>query len=218
MAGWGQAAAAGIQALSSMAGNLFSASQAKKEAKKARDFTKKMMKSRHQWEVGDLRKAGLNPILSAGGTPSMGSSAMAQIPTMQGIDVAGAMEAYTSAADIKQKKARNKSKTWEQFANETHAEESVNTMRAQRELLDAQKANVNANTARQVFENVGHEIDAQIDSSSYGVLMRKTKRLTDQVPPVGLGALIGGKRGRKKFERKGRIPERNPRPMGINRQ
>ena len=36
------------------------------------------MKNRHQWEVSDLRKAGLNPILSAGAAPSMGASAMAQ--------------------------------------------------------------------------------------------------------------------------------------------
>ncbi len=35
----------------------------------------KMMKSAHQWEVGDLRKAGLNPILSAGGSPGSYSSA-----------------------------------------------------------------------------------------------------------------------------------------------
>lgn len=40
----------------------------------AQDFTRDMMKNRHQWEVSDLRKAGLNPILSAGGAPSMGGS------------------------------------------------------------------------------------------------------------------------------------------------
>ena len=42
-----------------------------KEAAKSRDFTREEMQNRHQWEVSDLRKAGLNPILSAGAAPSM---------------------------------------------------------------------------------------------------------------------------------------------------
>jgi hypothetical protein len=48
------------------------------QAAAANQFTEKQLKNRHQWEVEDLKKAGLNPIMSAGGTPSIGSSAMAQ--------------------------------------------------------------------------------------------------------------------------------------------
>ncbi len=44
---------------------------------RAQNFTAKMMKNRHQWEVADLRAAGLNPILgyvgSKGGPPIGGS-------------------------------------------------------------------------------------------------------------------------------------------------
>lgn len=49
-------------------------------ARASRDFTKTMMTRRHQWEVRDLRKAGLNPILSATGGAAIGGSAMAPPP------------------------------------------------------------------------------------------------------------------------------------------
>lgn len=38
---------------------------------------RKLMKKRHQWEVADLRKAGLNPILSAHAAPAMATSQLA---------------------------------------------------------------------------------------------------------------------------------------------
>lgn len=47
-------------------------------AQQANAFTKEQLQNRHQWEVDDLRKAGLNPILSAmKGAPSIGGSAQA---------------------------------------------------------------------------------------------------------------------------------------------
>ena len=51
-----------------------------KAASSANEFTTEMMKKRHQWEVEDLTAAGLNPVLSANATPSMGSSAVADVP------------------------------------------------------------------------------------------------------------------------------------------
>lgn len=49
---------------------------------------KEVMKNRHQWEVEDMRKAGLNPILSATG----GSGAAGNAPVIQAPDIAGAMK------------------------------------------------------------------------------------------------------------------------------
>lgn len=47
------------------------------EAARSRAFTKNMYTHRHQWEVEDLLAAGLNPILSAHGSPGTPSSAQA---------------------------------------------------------------------------------------------------------------------------------------------
>jgi hypothetical protein len=61
---------------------------------------KEVMKNRHQWEVEDLRKAGLNPILSAGGQGTSGNA-----PVVEPVDVAGAMH---SGADKDLKEAQAK--------------------------------------------------------------------------------------------------------------
>jgi hypothetical protein len=54
---------------------------------------KEAMKNRHQWEVEDLRKAGLNPILSAGGSGASGNA-----PTIVAPDLAGAMKSGAEAS------------------------------------------------------------------------------------------------------------------------
>lgn len=51
----------------SLLGGLFGSKSNEKAAKKQMEFQLSAMQNAHQWEVADLRKAGLNPILSAGG-------------------------------------------------------------------------------------------------------------------------------------------------------
>lgn len=70
-------AAAGISALGSLGGSMLGASSSGKNVSRANAFTREQMENRHKWEVGDLRSAGLNPVLSAQGTPSMGASPVA---------------------------------------------------------------------------------------------------------------------------------------------
>jgi hypothetical protein len=63
------------------AGSALEGEYGQSSAATANAFTKEQLQNRHQWEVADLRKAGLNPILSAmKGAPSIGGSAAAPVP------------------------------------------------------------------------------------------------------------------------------------------
>lgn len=63
-----------LSSLASSAGDLMGdLFQSSKAARRQFGYQKQMMQNAHQWEVADLRKAGLNPILSAGGSGASGS-------------------------------------------------------------------------------------------------------------------------------------------------
>ena len=61
---------------------------------------KEVMQNRHQWEVADMRKAGLNPILSAGGSGAPGNA-----PTIVPPDIAGAMKSGAEASTQRSEKS-----------------------------------------------------------------------------------------------------------------
>lgn len=63
----------------SLVGGVLTNKASAKAADSANAFTEEQLKNRHQWEVADLKAAGLNPVLSANGTPSIGSSAKADV-------------------------------------------------------------------------------------------------------------------------------------------
>lgn len=97
---------------------------ASKEAKKGRKFTKKMMKTAHQWEAEDLELAGLNRILSvtqgAGGgmmTPIAQGASSAQEVAGIGTGLSGAANASKEFAILKStaRKADSDAKAAKEF-------------------------------------------------------------------------------------------------------
>lgn len=78
---------------------------------------KEVMKNRHQWEVEDLRKAGLNPILSAGGSGSPGNAPIIEAP-----DVAGAAAKAVEASLGKSQEDLIKAQTQQSASSARQAE------------------------------------------------------------------------------------------------
>lgn len=87
-------AAAGLagNVIGSIADNI----QKEQAATLAYERSKEFYQNRHQWEVQDLQKSGLNPILSAGGQPPSNAAAMSPGSNFQ----AGANAGINSAISV----------------------------------------------------------------------------------------------------------------------
>jgi len=123
----------------------------------ANAFTKEQLQNRHQWEVSDLRAAGLNPILSAmKGAPSIGGSASAQ----SGANVAEDTAALTNSA-----------------ANTNQQRLNTQKLQAEIELL---KSNAQASKAQSVASQTqGVKNIADSDLSR-----KEIEKLVSQIPAI----------------------------------
>lgn len=86
--GWIPAA---IGAAGAIGSSLLSAGAVEAAAKRQIDWERERAKNAHQWEVEDLKKAGLNPILSAGGSGATTGGISAPVPDTSGYAQAGEM-------------------------------------------------------------------------------------------------------------------------------
>jgi len=142
-----------------LAGTWYQNQQNRKLANKQMDFQREMSNTSHQREVADLRKAGLNPILSAQKGATTPSGAMARVESLSKNGVATALMAKKLQEDIGLVRAqKNKTITEENLIKtgqpKRDAEEAV--WKRVKQLIDAFDTSLidSDASAKQVMDNI----------------------------------------------------------------
>ncbi len=152
-------------------------------AKLAWSRQKRMYKHRYQWQMDDMRKAGLNPILaSVGGAPG-GGSVQQQAPSRMGEDISSAIQARrqkTELAQIKSMKDLNillGQKATEDIAVSTASARKINADALNSELLQPgllNQANFEQNyPRRRELDYVLDKVSALLGGAAAGALAAK---------------------------------------------
>lgn len=162
--------------VASIFGGLINRNSAKQAQNSSQDFNRDVLQNRHQWEVEDLKAAGLNPILSAtnssggsgGGSPVVGS-----MPDLgQAINSSLAVKVANKQADIANKNANTEAKK---------VSLSEEQMRKQFELMKAQIDNTNALTQKIFSEKLHQDISNKyapiLYEGDYGIKVAQVKSL-----------------------------------------
>lgn len=143
--GWGEAVAGGLGAISGIYGANKSASSAKQLTQMQMAWERERAQNAHQWEVEDLKKAGLNPIISAGGTGATTSGISGAMPDTSGYNKA--VDAINSATTLKRTNAEIEN--LKATTNKTNVESGLLTPQAEA-LIREKNSNTMLNSAKKV--------------------------------------------------------------------
>lgn len=172
---FGDIGGAAIGMVGGLLGNASSAS----EAEKSRSLSVEAAKNAHQWEVADLKKAGLNPILSANSGASLSSLPSAgQANPFQG--AGDTLNSANKINNIDKKIAESTIDLQKQSA--LNQEEQAGAATAQKhlsetsELLTAENRD-NAREQRQVIRNTADLVAAQAQREQAGAVLNSAQAL-----------------------------------------
>lgn len=170
----GAIAGAVIGGLFGMAGQSSANRQNRRIAREQMAFQERMSNTAHQREVADLRKAGLNPILSAnkGASSPAGASIPVKSITESAANSALAASRIKAELDLLKQQTR------------------VARAQALKHFVDASKSNTEG--ALLNYKIPGAKVEAAIDQGKYGEVLRYMNRLTgagNTALSIGSGAV-----------------------------
>ena len=183
--------------LGSMIGSGISAAASAKIARDNRKWQERMTKHRYQYQMQDMRAAGLNPMLAFGASPpSTPTPAMPNIPDFGSSLAKGASAAAQVYAQRKQaEKTDAEIPVLNAQADVMQTQSKLNTAKAvtEAELQQTQRDQrfrwgfMNAldaqNSAAQVMRNKGLKLEAEVDETLWGEIMRNVSRGTKGISP-----------------------------------
>lgn len=164
---FGEIAGAAISAVSSIYGSNVANSAAFEMQANSIAAQKESMQNRHQWEVEDLRKAGLNPILSA--TNSAGGVVSGATGNTTGPDISGALNKIANSALM-----RKQTELAEQDLQAKLDNAKANLKNADAQEVNAQARMIEAHTD-QLRTNSAIELNSAT-TGYYGALTNYTKQ------------------------------------------
>lgn len=181
--GWGSVISGALGAGGAIFGSSQSANSANKLTQQQIAWERERAQNAHQWEVKDLQKAGINPILSAGGSGATTSGISGAMPDTSGYGKA--IDAINSATTLKRTNAEIKN--LDATTNKTNVESGLLTPKAEAEIREKNSATA-LNSAKKAESKKETEIKGHQEKLyKYGV-----KGAQAAAPVLGTGAMIYG--------------------------